>query len=173
MEIVIIVGMIGAVVTYILLTPKTPSEIAQKRNPAFKSSLRHNPDHQNPEEVFKVLKEANISPCFLDSELNNSNNNKTLTDTTLISSYLSKIRDDRYDLFNPQQKDNRSSLKVAKSGIKKVSVIKIESQNDAFDGISSELHSQLTDENQFEQRQEQDGPVLVKKKTPPRNIGNK
>ena len=167
MEFVIIVGAIGSVIAYICLSTKTQGEIAAKRNPGFKSSLKHNPDQTSPEEVFKVLKEANLSTCFLDSELNN-NNNTTLTDTALILSYLSKIRDDRGNLFNSQLKDNISSLKVAKSGIRKVNVIRIEPQTDVLDSISTELLSKLTDANQFEQRQEQGRPVLTKKLTPPK-----
>ena len=82
MEIVIIIGAIGSVIAYICLSTKTEGELAQKRNPGFKSSLRHNPEHQNSEEVFKVLKEANLSPCFLDSELNKQDN-EMLVDTSI------------------------------------------------------------------------------------------
>lgn len=170
MEIIIIVGAIGSVIAYICLSTKTQGEIAQKRNPGFKSSLRHNPELQNSEEVFKVLQEANLSPCFLDSELN-KHNNRTLTDTTLTQSYLSKIRADRGNLFNPQSKDNRSPLKVAKAGIRKVDKISVESQKDIFDSINPDLLSQLIETHQFDQRQ--NGPRLVKKRIPPRNTGNK
>ena len=196
MEIIIIVGAIGSVIAYICLSTKTQGEIAQKRNPGFKSSLRHNPELQNSEEVFKVLQEANLHLAFLDSELN-KHNNTTLTDTTLTQSYLSKIRADRGNLFNPQSKDNRSPLKVAKAGIRKVDKISVgsqtkdnrsplkvakagirkvdkisvESQKDIFDSINPDLLSQLIETHQFDQRQ--NGPRLVKKRIPPRNTGNK
>ena len=74
MEIVIIIGAIGSVVAYICLSTKTQGEIATKRNTGFKSSLRHNPDQTSPEEVFRVLKENNIKPCFLDTELKKQDN---------------------------------------------------------------------------------------------------
>lgn len=165
MEIIIIVGAIGIVFAHIFLSPKLEGEIAQKRNPGFKSSLRHNPDNISPEEVFDVLKENNIKPCFLEVDLIKQDNG-ALTDTTLVSSY------DRVSLFNPQPKDNRSTLKVIKDGLKKVSEIKIESQKDALDDISQELLSKLTEEHQFEEHGQSEH-VLTKKLTSPRNIRNK
>ena len=89
MEIVIIIGAIGFVIGYICLSTKTEGELAQKRNSAFKSSLRHNPEGQNSEEVFKVLKEANISLCFLDSVLNKQDN-RVLVDTSIYTTILSE-----------------------------------------------------------------------------------
>lgn len=89
MEIVIIIGAIGSVIAYICLSTKTEGELAQKKNSAFKSSLRHNPEHQNSEEVFKVLKEANLSPCFLNSELNKQDN-KVLVDTSIYTTISSE-----------------------------------------------------------------------------------
>ena len=163
MEIVIIIGAIGSVIAYVCLSTKTEGELAQKRNPCFKSSLRHNSEHQNSEDVFKVLKEANISPCFLDLELNKQNN-RILTDSTLIQSHISNIRDDSSILFNPQSKDNSSPLKIVKADIRKD--ISIEPQKDGFDNINPDLFSQLIEIDQFEQRQEQSGPV--KKLTPPK-----
>lgn len=163
MEIIIIVGAIGIVFAHIFLSTKTEGEIAQKRNPGFKSSLRHNPDNISSEEVFDVLKENNIKPCFLKVDLIKQDNG-ALTDKALVSSY------DRGSL--PQLKDDRSTLKVIGSGFKKVGEIKIESQKDVLDDISPELLSQLTETHQFEE-QEQSGLVLTKKLTSPRNIGSK
>lgn len=85
MEIVIIIGAIGSVIAYICLSTKTQGEIAQKRNPGFKSSLRHNLNRTSSEEVFSVLKENNIKPCFLETDLNKPNN-MSLVDTSIYTS---------------------------------------------------------------------------------------
>ena len=82
MEIVIIIGAIVSVIAYIFISTKTEGESAQKRNPGFKSSLRHNPERQNSEEVFKVSKEANLLSCYLESELNKPNN-RVLDNTSI------------------------------------------------------------------------------------------
>ena len=103
MEIVIIIGAIGSVIAYICLSTKTEGELAQKRNPGFKSSLRHNPEHQNSEEVFKVLKEANLSPCFLDSELNKQDN-EMLVDTSIYTTISTEEKSNNIFLEERTQK---------------------------------------------------------------------
>ena len=85
MEIIIIMGAIGSVIAYICLSTKTEGEIAQKRNPGFKSRLRHNPNRTSSKEVFNVLKENNIKPCFLETDLNKTNN-VSLVDTSIYTS---------------------------------------------------------------------------------------
>lgn len=163
MEIIIIVSAIGFLFAYIWLTPKTPGEIAQKKNPGFKSSLRHNPDRQNPEKVFRVLKEANLTPCFLDSELKKQ---QEISTPLFGCDDINIIYEDRGKLFNPQCKDGkttleviqdgmekipglqsnseRSALKVVKDGMKKIDKIEIKAQKDIIDSIESELIEKIS-----------------------------
>jgi len=77
--------------------PKQKENWHKKKNSTFKSSLRYNAERQNTEEVFEILKEANLSPCFLDSELNKQDN-KVFIDTSI------------YTTISQEQKCNNSLL---------------------------------------------------------------
>ena len=198
MEIVIIVGAIGFVFAYIWLTPKTPGQIVQKKNPGFKSSLRHNPECQTSEEVFRVLKEANLTPCFLASELQKQQ--ETHSASLFHCDNIKVIYEDREILFNPQSKDGRNTLeviqdgmeklyvsqskgerntlKVVQDGIKKIDKIEINPQKDIIDSIEPELLKQLSPNLKIDSTNEslvpekQKGKKLVRKLTSPNKSKN-
>lgn len=84
---------------------------------------------------------------------------------------LGKIQiDGSQELFNPQPQDDRSPLKVAKAGLRKVGEINIEPPKDTVD--ISWVKPYLAEDIETDEvinSQEQAGPVLVKRRTPPKH----